>query len=285
MLEYTYIKITGRISGYEMFDCHVHTCFSGDSRMIAKDACDYAINHSLKGIAFTDHLDYDFPGLNDTYLMDFDKYSSFMDALKDEYKNRLKVIKGVEVGLQPHVVKKTIEKLSHYSFDYIIGSVHIIAGADPYKDEFYEGKTKKEAYSRYLEELLYMIDNYNDFDVLGHIDFITRYNPYDDRTLIYDDHRELLDTIFNKLILSGKGIEINTAAFRVKAENDRIPGFDINLIKRYRNLGGEIVCLGSDAHAVDYIGYKFDYFTGILREAGFEYLTYFNDRRPVFEKI
>lgn len=268
-----------------MFDCHVHSSFSGDSDMPAELACDHAIKLRFEGIAFTDHFDYDFPGYTDFYMVDFDKHTVFMDGLKEKYKGRLNVIKGIEVGIQPHVIARTAEKLSGYSYDFIIGAVHIIGGGDPYTEEFYIGKTKHKAYADYLEELIYMIDNFHDYDVLGHIDFISRKNNYNDRTLRYRDHSDLFDTIFKKIISAGKGIEINTGTYREKANGIPHTCFDRNIVKRYRELGGEIISLGSDAHKTEYIGYNFDYFANILLEAGFKYTTHFENRKPVFDRI
>jgi len=268
-----------------MYDCHVHSNFSGDSDMPAEEACDYAVKSGFEGVAFTDHFDYDFPGCTDFYMLDFDKHTVFMDRLKDEYAGRLNVIKGIEVGIQPHVIEETLKKLSGYSYDFIIGAVHIIGGGDPYTEEFYLGKTKQAAYSGYLQEIVYMVENFCEYDVLGHIDFISRKNNYDDSTLRYYDHSDLFDTIFKKLISEGKGIEVNTGTYREKANGIPASRFDKNIIRRYRELGGEIVCLGSDAHKTGHIGYKFDYFTNILSEAGFRYTTHFEKRKPVFDRI
>ena len=93
-----------------------------------------------------------------------------------------------------------------------------------------------------------------------------------------------MDAIFRRLVSLGKGMELNTAAFREK-EGKVIPEFDENIIRRYRELGGEIICLGSDAHFPEYIGYKFDHYKEIIKKAGFKYLAHFENRKPVFEKL
>lgn len=269
---------------YKVFDSHVHSSFSLDSEMKLEHACKKAISTGLSGMAFTDHLDYDYPGYENSFNIDFEKYIKYLERLESNYKDKLKISKGIEVGIQPHVIKNTIDLLNKYRFDFIIGSVHIIDKQDPYLGEYYKGKTKKEAYTRYLEEILFMLNNFDEFDVLGHIDYITRYSNYEDRSLYYDDYPDLIDSILKKLIDMGKGMEINTSSYREK------PGiktcvYDIKILQRYKELGGRIITLGSDAHSEEYIGYKFSYFKDMLLDVGFDYITYFIDRKPQFIEI
>jgi len=266
------------------FDSHVHSSFSLDSKLNPEKACKKAIALGLSGIAFTDHLDYDYPGYDDAFNIDFEKYLKYFSHLGNAYKDKLIISKGIEVGIQPHVISKTMDLLNKYQFDFMIGSVHIIDRQDPYIGEYYKGKEKKEAYTRYLEEILFMLDNFNKFDVLGHIDYITRYSCYDDRSLYYNDHTDLIDCIYKNLINQGKGIEINTSSYRDKA-GIKTCVYDIKLLKRYKELGGTIITLGSDAHSEEYIGYKFDYFKDMLLQAGFDYTAYFIGRKPKFIKL
>ncbi len=266
-----------------MIDNHVHSSFSADSDTDAEIVCNKAAAFGLDGVVFTDHLDYDYPD-EDIFYIDFDKYSEYMDELKSRYEGKLRIFKGIEVGIQPHVLNESARVVRKYDFDYVIGSIHIIDGIDPYRGVYYEGKNAREAYGRYLREILFMVDNFADFDNAGHFEYITRYACYDDRSLRYFDHADLLDEILKKLIYKGKGFEINTGSFRDKPGITTIE-FDSQLLKRYLELGGEIISLGSDAHQLEYLGYKFGYFTELLKQNGFKYLTHFEKRKPVFEKI
>jgi histidinol-phosphatase (PHP family) len=145
--------------------------------------------------------------------------------------------------------------------------------------------TKETACSLYLKEILFLIKNFNDFDVTGHFDFIIRKACYDDRALLYNDHKDLFDEIFTELISRGKGFEINTASFRDRNDNLPVPTYDIEILKRYHELGGEIITIGSDAHSPEYKGCKFGIFKEILKAAGFKYVAHFEKRKPVFEAI
>ncbi|OGO80393.1 MAG: histidinol phosphate phosphatase [Clostridiales bacterium GWC2_40_7] len=267
-----------------MIDCHVHSKFSTDGEMTPETACEKALDIGLDGLIFTDHLDFDFPGANSYDNIDFSIYSQYMDNLKDQYKNKLSVLKGIEVGLQPHVLEASLKTVASVNFDYVLASVHIIGGIDPYCRDFYKRKSIKEAYELYLQEILHNITAFEDFDNTGHLEYITRYAGYDDRTLRYNNHTDILDQIFKELIGRGKGFEINTGSFRDK------PGivtaqYDAAVLKRYKELGGEIISLASDAHNPLYLGYKFNYFKDMLLDCGFSYVTHFENRKPVFTKL
>lgn len=268
-----------------MFDCHVHSFFSCDSDMKPEAACDSAVEKGLDGIAFVDHLDYDFPGSGPDTLLDVKNYSAYMDDLKASQKNRLKILKGIEIGIQPHVIEKSCAVIKDIDFDFVIASIHIIDREDPHLGQYYPGKTKLEAYSRYLKEVLFKIRNFNDFDISAHFDYITRYPDYPERSLRYTDHSDLFDEIFKELIYRGKGFEVNTGSYKVKNDGRPAPVYDINILRRYRELGGEIVSLGSDAHDSLYIAYRFDYFRELIKDSGFKYLAHFENRKPVFVAI
>ncbi len=266
-----------------MFDSHVHSSFSGDSDMPAETACETAIKLGLSGIAFTDHLDIDFPDFDVKFLIDFEQYSSVMDEIKSRFESGLKVLKGIEVGIQPHVIEESDETVKKYDFDFVIASIHIIDKLDPYCGKYFENKTSKhQAFMRYLEEVLLSVTKFDNFDVVGHIGYIRRYCSYDDRTLRYTDYSDIVDTILKTAISKGKGIEINTSGFRGDL-NSPIPDFDI--ITRYKELGGEILTIGSDAHTPEHIALNFPYVKDMLKEIGFKYLTHFEKRVPVFDKI
>lgn len=263
-----------------MYDCHMHTKFSTDSVMEVDAACETAIGLGLEGIAFTDHLDLDYPG--ETFNINFDEYFEIINEVKVRYRDNLKVLTAVEAGIQPQVIAESLEVVKNYPFDYVLASVHIIDRLDPYKKEYYTGKTKSEAYERYLEEILFMIRNFGSFDMVGHFEYIIRCADYPDRTLRYADHSDIFDAIMKDLISSGRGFELNTGTFRNPSSDAE---YDIEVLKRYRSLGGELICLSSDAHRSEHIAAGFGYYAQMLRDAGFRYTVHFENRKPVFDKL
>ena len=264
-----------------MFDCHMHTKFSLDGKMTVEEACNAAVRKGLSGIAITDHLDFDYPG-PEIYMFDFNEYFNEIEKVSIKYKNKLKILKSLEVGYQPHVIEKNYEVVKKCNFDYVLSSVHIVNSKDPFVLGFYEGITVKEACSLYLNEILDSIKNYPHFDILGHIDYIRRYLPTEKKIMNYIDHKDLIDEILTKLISMDKGIEFNTGGIRYKLENIFT---DINIFKRYKELGGEKICLGSDAHATENIADGFLDATALLKDIGFKYFVHFENRKAVYEKI
>lgn len=265
-----------------MYDCHIHTKFSTDSTINAEEACEAAIRLGLDGIAFTDHLDYDYPIGGTNFLFDFGEYISHISSVSDKYAGKLKVLKAIEAGIQPHVIEDTMKVINSHPFDYVLASVHVIDHMDPYTGNYYKEKAKLEAYRRYLEEIFYMINNLESFDMVGHFEYIIRYAPYDDRTLRYADFSDIFDAILRKLIEQGRGFELNTSTFR-NQPTDTV--YDKELLKRYRELGGELICLASDAHRIENIAIKFDYYSQIIRDAGFRYTVHFENRKPIYDRL
>ena len=264
-----------------MFDSHLHSSFSCDSQMDPEAACDKAIELGLDGIAFTDHLDLDYPG-NSIGEIDFNKYMLYMNDLCKKYEGRLRVIKGIEVGIERHNVEKTKSIVEIHDFDFIISSIHVLNRNDLCKADFYQTMTKSEIYGDYLSEVLHSLNIYTDYDAIGHIGFIQRYCKYDDRTLRYADFSDIFDAIFKKVVTAGKGIEVNSTGY-VFGLGAPIP--DLDILTRYHELGGEIITTGSDAHKTVRISCDFDLTRDVLLKAGFKYTAYYKNRKPVFIKL
>jgi histidinol-phosphatase (PHP family) len=261
-------------------DYHIHTIYSSDSEAPVEEVICSAIDKGLNEIAFTDHVDFD-PRYTFT---DYEKYIPRMLELREKYKEKISIVCGVEVGLESEWANDINRLTSAHPFDFIIGSSHAVRTLDVYYDQkkFFGDKSKKEAYTIYFEEILKNIDTCKDFCVYGHLDYITRYGMYEDNSLKYADYAELIDEILKKIIEKGKGIEVNTSGFRYGIENV-YPQKDI--IKRYKDFGGEIITVGSDAHKSKDVGDHIAFAYDVIKDCGFEYVTRFKERKPTFEKI
>ena len=135
---------------------------------------------------------------------------------------------------------------------------------------------------RFLEVTLENMRAFDDFDVYGHLDYIVRYAPLEPRRFFYGDYGDLMDEILRFLISRGKGIEVNTGGYKAGLG---CPNPCPEVLRRYRELGGEIVTMGSDAHAVEYVGSFMGEAQEVLRGCGFRYFTLFRGREPVFVRL
>lgn len=262
-------------------DYHFHTIFSGDSETPVREQLNQAISLGMKSLCVTDHHDYDVDSPID-FTLDLDRYFETMIRLKEEYKNKLELRIGIELGLQTHLEEYFKNLLSTYPLDFVIGSTHFINRKDAVYPEFFQGRTEEEAYLHYFQVTLDNVKNLSTFDVAGHLDYIVRYGPNKANFYNYDTYQDLFDEILKTIIEKGRGIECNTAGYR-KGINQPNPGPEI--IKRYRELGGEIITIGSDAHIPEDLGADFHRAKELLRSAGFTYYTEFKERRPEFKPL
>lgn len=261
-------------------DYHLHSCFSSDSDESITNILDSAIAKGMDSICLTDHMDYDFPITEPgcTFSLDIPGYTKELERFRDIYHEKIKLNIGMELGLQPHISSQNHHLVNSYPFDFVIASTHVVNGADPYHKEYWKNNSIKDSLTVYFNDILTCISNFDDFDVYGHLDYIIRYIPNKSFTFCYDDYSDTIDLILKKLIAMGKGIEINTGGYKYGLNS---PNPSITIAKRYRELGGEIITIGSDAHTADYVGYCFENIPNFLKEAGFNYYNTFENRIPI----
>ena len=260
----------------------MHCCFSGDSEADPEDMILAAIQKGLDGLCFTDHFDYDYQDDPELFLLDFPSYKEKIFSLKEKYKDNCNIRWGIEIGLQPHIVQVNNDVTAKYPFDFVIGSSHVVHGIAPYYPHYYDGRSEDEAYLEYFESILENLHTNVDFDVYGHLDYVVRYGKTKDAEYSYQKYQDVIDPVLEKIIDLGKGIELNTGAIRYGLK-ELNPCNDI--LRRYRQLGGEIITVGSDAHEPKYIADGFDRAAEVLKECGFHYYTTFDKRIPEFHKL
>lgn len=265
-----------------LWDTHIHTHFSGDSTAALNTMIQSSISKNLDGICFTDHIDYQYPKDADLFLFDISDYKKCLLEQQLAYQKHFPILIGVELGLQPQIADWNHHLITQHDFDFVIGSSHVVHGFDPYYSEYYEGKSEYAAYLEYFESILENIAVFDDFDVYGHIDYVIRYGPNKNTEYSYKKYADVLDEIFRQLIEKGKGIELNTAGLKYGLGH---PHPTENALARYRELGGEIITIGSDAHKPEHIAYDFKKVPAFLTDAGFSYYTVFEKRKPIFKKL
>lgn len=263
-------------------DYHIHTNFSGDCHVTMESVVQEAVAKGMKEIALTDHVDYDYPNSDFTFLIDYDQYLITFEELKRKYQKEINLILGIEIGFQPHITDQINRLLNQFPFDFVICSTHVADRSDFVNGDFFKGKTQKNAYLRYFENVYEAVNSFNNYDVYGHLDFIIRYGNYENKLLSYLDFKEMIDGILRKIIDSGHGIELNTSGYRYGL-NQTHP--HIHILKRYKELGGEIITVGSDAHRPKDIYSDFDTAYHLLKEAGFKRMTKYKNRTPFFIEL
>ena len=261
-----------------MFDYHMHSRVSFDGHASGLDMALAAKNAGLKEICFTDHIDYD--PLEQMGVMAFDT-----DVYNREYNDLevpgLLIRRGMEFGMTVDNREQFKLDLARRPFDFVLGSIHFVDDLDVYFPPYWEGKTVFQAERRYLETTLDCVKLHDDFDVLAHLTYIGKARHHiDPRAVPYGEHREIVEEILKTLVAKGKGLEVNTSGM------ERCGGFlpTEDYVRRFRELGGEIVTIGTDSHDTDRVGqYSFEV-CDMLKDI-FGYVCTFEDRKPIFHKL
>jgi len=267
-------------------DYHLHTHHSTDSTAPMKDVIESAINKGLSEICFTDHLDLDYPEYEDlpkdAFNLNVNAYRKEFDRYKEEYKDRIKLKFGVEIGMQAHIAEKNSNFVKENDFDFVIASIHLVDRKDPFYDGFWDSDTVQNIFKRYFETTLENLKLFNDYNVLGHLDYLARYAPKGDTTYSYERFKEQIDAILEYLVKNDKGLDLNSKALY---SDMPFPNPHPKALKRFRELGGKILTFGSDAHRAENLSACFDKTRALALEAGFtEYYT-FEKRVPIAHKL
>ncbi|MBE6224858.1 MAG: histidinol-phosphatase HisJ family protein [Bacteroidales bacterium] len=274
----------------KFFDNHNHSTFSPDSVSSVEAAIRRAMELGLAGLAITDHYDIDAPSRDQEFYFDPAEQQAEIDRVVmelggDMLRNGFQVMKGIEVGLQPGIMDKIKSFTSSYNFDTVIASIHFVDGTDPYMGTYYGDKEPFQAFSHVLEVMYQTAVAYRDFDILGHYDYVARYSPYGpgSRDITMAKFGDWIEPILKFLAQEGKTFEINTKTY--KNHKGYVPTLDTAILRRFRELGGEALSLGSDSHNTDRIGDEFEKYAHIAKQCGFRYLVYFKERKPQYYRI
>lgn len=261
-----------------MFDYHMHSTVSFDGHDTPEKMALAAKNAGLREVCFTDHIDDDPRGIIMDQRFSLEAYSAAYDDLEIP---GLKIRRGVEFGLLPDNQASLKKLLSGRQFDFVIGSIHYADGADAYFPPYWEGKTLHQAESVYLQTVCECVKAHDDFDVLGHLTYLSkaRANPVH-TPIVIEEHRQIVDEILKVLVSKGKGMEINTSG--VDRTGDFLPP-EVYL-RRFKELGGQIVTVGSDAHTWDRVGQYTQRACQMVMDI-FGYVCTYEGRKPIFHRV
>ena len=267
-------------------ECHTHTKYSPDAKHSVADMAKAAYDAGATYICFTDHVDD--CAVNDpvTYYVapfaGWDERAADIARVQEEYAGRMEIRIGAEVGSGSHMPDVAERIYNDRGLDFVIGSLHSLRDEDDfYRIEYTSLDQCLDLTEKYFREMTELAET-GLCDVLGHIGLPKRYmkqQGFSFDVMLFEDY---IREIYSVIIPKGIGIELNTSGMRDILQQP-IPQFEA--IKLYREMGGEIITVGSDSHTPDVVcagirdGYE------LMREAGFEYVTVFREHKPFFEKI
>ena len=228
-----------------LFDSHIHTEFSADSEMKAAEALTAAEKQGI-GLVFTEHLDADYTA-KDGKAFTFAPHA-YWQAYSHLRGEKLRL--GVEIGMRKSTRNFSEEFSRRVPFDMVICSQHLVDDIDIYYPDYYEGKDKQTAYHRYFVQMAENLKEHSFANVLGHIDYICRYAPYEEKDIVYAEFADEIDAVLKTAIVTDTVLELNT---RRLGDRDAVEKLR-PIYQRYQELGGHFVTLGSDAHDVSAVG-------------------------------
>lgn len=252
-------------------DSHIHADFSSDSTIKMEELIEKAILCHYHFVAFTEHFDLLPREIVNYGILPLKKYKNRIENLREKYP-QIHIAFGLEIG-EPHRTKQLRELLfSDFKPDYVIGSLHLLKNeknlSTPINFSLLESDIML-----YYQEIVEMIDS-GGFDTLGHLDIYKRELTQD--FCIKSDFSDMIDLILKKLIDKNICLEINYSGFRAKI-NHFLP--DLSVLKRYLDLGGELITIGSDSHRIDFFDKYFDQTIEILKDNHVKSIHYKQDNK------
>lgn len=267
-------------------DTHTHTCFSFDGFNTPDEICAAATAAGLSSIAITDHYDADgiIEGIYDPYLGAEAKKTVL--AAREKYAPALRVAYGIEIG-QPYAYPTECEAFARECcFDFIIGSLHNLIGMPDFcflKFDKMPQVLIERLWERTLEEIYTLLLEYKGFKIhtLGHLTYPVRYIKRAGRELNMTRFYDSAAQIYRRMKEYGIALEVNSSGIRQGA-GMTFP--DTDLLRLYRECGGEMITVGSDAHKTADVGADIPYLYDMLAGLGFGYVTFFMEGKPEFIK-
>ena len=263
-------------------DYHVHTDYSLDCQTPMLNQLKKAAELGLEEICLTDHSEHNYKDEPALFTLDIPAYKKGFSELPDL---------GVRVrwGCELCIVSDEAEAKQHADiihgggFDFVIASVHMVDFVDPYYPYFYANRTVSQANAVYIEALARYLKRIPPeyFSAGGHVDYGAKFNPDKSAIMRYSDCPDTLDELFKYVIENGKCIEVNTSTYRRLGRD--IPGLD--WLTRYRELGGEYITFGGDAHITEHIAYRFDEAAELAKAAGIKYYATYKGMTPIMHRI
>lgn len=262
-----------------LVDFHIHSTFSPDAEDTIDAMCEAAVRAGLGEICFTDHVDFEPRDESHGYLR-FEAYREAVEQAARKWEGTLEVRIGVEADYQTWYGGEVEQFLSGRRLDFVLGSVHWVDSLST-TGEIFDRYGLEGACRRYLENV-FALARSGLYDSLAHLDFIKRYAFEKYGKVPLGAFSDEIEAILRALIERGTALEINTSGLRHPV-HETLP--DVETLRLYHRLGGELITLGSDAHRVRDAGFAIPYAVDLARSLGFRHITVFRNRQPEFVTI
>lgn len=258
-------------------DMHAHTIHSFDGHYSVDEMIESSIEKGIKIVAFTDHVEMDLFRKNH-----FDKTAdeAFADILraKEQYKDRIEVCVGVEMGEPTYDLAESEALIASKDYDIVIGSIHNLRKTPDFCELDYNKDNVYSLLDDYFREIK-MLAEWGKFDTFAHLTYPLRY-------IVGEHHIDVdmtryqkdIDEIFSLLTEKDKPLEINTSGLR-QPIGRTLP--DESYVRRFKELGGKHVTVGSDSHFVEHMGAGIEQGMQIAKNCGFDSVLIFRHRQPV----
>lgn len=257
-------------------DSHTHSRCSFDGNDSIAMMCERAVSYGLYSLTITDHCEcheYYSKGFNE----DIKKSVIEISHSKALFNNRLRVYTGIELGQPTQDICAAEEALRLANYDFVLGSLHNLKGEEDFYFLNYTETNAAVLLTRYFNELLELAKQ-NIFDSLSHMDYPMRYIIGNSKINVdIRQFSEQIDEILKVLVKNDRALEINTSGLR-QPIGRTLP--DEKVIRRFKELGGKYVTLGSDAHRWGDIGSGIETGLDMLSSCGFNHFTVYEKRVP-----
>ncbi len=285
-------------------DYHIHTEFSDDSREFMENQIARALELGLDEICFTDHVDYgikkdwdegniewrggdgmssDVTQMDPLANVNYPEYFSKIMRMQETFRGKITIKKGLEFGIQTITVDQYEKLYQKYAdeLDFVLLSMHQVDNLEFWTQDFQKERTQKEYNEKYYQEIYDVQKVFKNYSVLAHLDLLGRYDLQG--FYPFENVKDMIAEILKLAIADGKGIEVNTSSWHYGLP-DTQPSRKI--LKLYKDLGGKIITVGSDAHNTKFLADHIKDVYAILKdEIGITEICTFDKMKPIFHTL
>ncbi len=256
-------------------DFHMHTKYSYDAEPDSVEAtCLSAIQNGLKVIALVDHKD--FFRKKECDPLDIVPRQADIRACQEKFQDQVEILYSVEIGQPFASPEESAAFLRENQFDFIVGAVHAMPNDIDIYFLDYDHMDQAQFLQDYFDEVDKMVQ-WGRFDTLAHLDYPLRVMKRDYNQPTFAGYMDRVERVLQELIRKDIALEINTKGLFGWQKS---PGPEKFVLKRYRELGGRLLTVGSDSHAAATAGRGIGEGMAYAKEMGFESVTGFRDHKP-----